>query len=209
MDRYQETFNTWDKVADSYEERFMGLTLYDQSYDHFCNLLDVPSAKLLDVGCGPGNITKFILSKRADFEIIGIDISPNMLTLAKKNNPSASFSLLDCRNIDRLNTNFDGIISGFCLPYLSSNDCSKFFKDCYNLLNENGLLYISFVSGEKNNSGYQVRSNGDRIYFYYHELDIILSQLSESFYKVEITLNVEYLNRENEIEIHTIIFGRK
>lgn len=30
---YQETFETWNKIAGLYEEKFMDLDLYNQSYD--------------------------------------------------------------------------------------------------------------------------------------------------------------------------------
>ena len=40
-----------------------------------CNLITKDKAKLLEIGCGPGNITKYLLSKRTDFNIFGIDTS--------------------------------------------------------------------------------------------------------------------------------------
>jgi len=41
-------------------------------------------AKVLELACGPGNITKCLLSKRPDLEILATDIAPNILELAKK-----------------------------------------------------------------------------------------------------------------------------
>ncbi len=171
MDRYLETFETWNKVASLYQDKFMDLDLYNETYNFICNSISKDKAKLLEVGCGPGNITKYLLSKRPDFNIFGIDIAPNMIELAKKNNPTASFELMDCRLISKLKGKYDGIICGFCVPYLSLTDIAKLIKDCYNLLNEKGLIYISFVEGEPSKSGFQVSSSGDRIYFYFHILD--------------------------------------
>lgn len=37
MDRYKETFETWNKVAIRYQEKFMDLDLYNESYDLICN----------------------------------------------------------------------------------------------------------------------------------------------------------------------------
>ena len=79
MDKYEETFETWDKVAYLYQEKFMDLDLYNETYDFICNSILKDNARILDVGCGPGNITKYLLSKRPDFDILGIDISPNMI----------------------------------------------------------------------------------------------------------------------------------
>lgn len=161
MDSYKETFETWNKVASLYQDKFMNLDLYNESYDFICNTIVNDKSRLLEIGCGPGNITKYLLKKRPDFNISGIDVAPNMIELAIKNYPMADFSVLDVRQIDELNTKFDGINCGFCLPYLSQSDSEKLISDSYNLLSKNGLIYISFVEGESSILGFKVGSSGD------------------------------------------------
>src|SRR5690606_25663524 len=109
MDRYKETFETWDKMASLYQDKFMNLDLYNETYDFICNAITKESANVLEIGCGPGNITKYLLSKRPDFDIFGIDIAPNMIALARINNPEASFAVMDSRHISKLETRYDGI----------------------------------------------------------------------------------------------------
>lgn len=60
--RYKETFETWNKGASMYQDKFMDLDLYNENYDFFCDSLNKPNSKILEIGCGPGNITKYILS---------------------------------------------------------------------------------------------------------------------------------------------------
>ena len=67
MDHYKETFETWNKLASRYQEKFMDLDLYNETYDFICDSIIRPNAKILDIGCGPGNVTKYLLSKRAGF----------------------------------------------------------------------------------------------------------------------------------------------
>ena len=208
MDRYKESFETWNKVALLYQDKFMDLDLYNDTYDFICNSISKDKAKLLEIGCGPGNITKYLLSERPDFDIFGIDIAPNMIELAKKNNPSTSFAIMDSRQIDEIKTKYDGIVCGFCLPYLSQTDSRKLITDCYKLLNENGLIYISFVEGDPNKSDFQVGSSGDRSYFYFHSLDDLKTQLIESEFTELKTFKVEYKKTETEIDIHTILTAR-
>lgn len=102
MDRYKETFETWNKLASLYQDKFMDLDLYNETYDFVCNSITRVNAKVLEIGCGPGNITKYLLSQRPDFDIFGIDISPNMIELAEKNNPTAKFAVMDSRQINSL-----------------------------------------------------------------------------------------------------------
>lgn len=209
MDRYKETFNTWNKVAYLYQDKFMDLDLYNDTYDYFLNSISKNNAKILEIGCGPGNITKYLLSKRPDLDILGIDIAPNMIELANKNNPTASFRIKDCRQIDNLTTKYDGIICGFCLPYLSKTDSIKLISDCYKLLEENGHLYLSFVEGDPNKSDFKVSSSGDRTYFYFHKLNELTEQLSQIFFEEIKSFTIEYKKTENEKDIHTILTAMK
>jgi 2-polyprenyl-3-methyl-5-hydroxy-6-metoxy-1,4-benzoquinol methylase len=209
MNSYQETFETWNKLASLYQDRFMDLDLYNETYDFVCNSIPKKNAKLLEIGCGPGNITKYLLSVRPDFDIFGIDIAPNMIELAKKNNPTASFVLMDSRQIDEIKTKYDGIVCGFCLPYLSHADSPKFITDCSNLLNDDGLLYISFVEGDPGKSDFQIGSSGDRSYFYFYHLNDLHTQLVENNFEDFKIFKVEYKKNETDIDVHTILTAKK
>jgi 2-polyprenyl-3-methyl-5-hydroxy-6-metoxy-1,4-benzoquinol methylase len=57
------TFETWDKGSKIYEDKFMDFNLYNESYDIICNTIYKVNAKILDIGCGPGNIIKYLISK--------------------------------------------------------------------------------------------------------------------------------------------------
>jgi SAM-dependent methyltransferase len=208
-DRYAETFDTWNKVAALYQDKLMNLTLYDHTYDFICEALPFAKAKLLEIGCGPGNITRYLLSKRPDFEIFGIDVAPTMIELAQSNNPTARFAVGDCRRIAELNTKFDGVIAGFCLPYLAPADGEKFIRDCGHLLNDNGLLYLSFVEGDPGQSGFQTGSSGDRAYFYFYNLADLIEQLRKNNFENLKVVKVEYPKSENELTTHTILTAAK
>jgi len=208
MNHYKTTFKTWNKIAAIYEEVFMDLDLYNDTYAMFCKELTNDNPYILEIGCGPGNITKHIISKKPDCKILGIDIAPNMIILAQKNNPTASFKVMDGRDIDTLKSKFDGIITGFYIPYLSKSDCLSFVKNCSKLLNDQGTLYISFLEGDYKDSGYQTGSTGDQIYFYYHDLDILKKQLIEHQFSIINTLYKQYPKKDKTTDTHTIIIAR-
>ncbi|HEX4877648.1 MAG TPA: class I SAM-dependent methyltransferase [Chitinophagaceae bacterium] len=209
MDNYKETFETWDKVASLYQDKFMDLDLYNETYDFICHTITKAGAKILDVGCGPGNITRYLLSARPDFDIAGIDIAPTMIALAKKNNPTAGFTIMDIRQIDKIKTTYDGIICGFCLPYLSHTDCPKLITDCYSLLNEEGLIYISFVEGNPDKSDFKTTGSGDRTFFYYYSLDDLTGLLSKNNFDLLKTFTVGYNRTGTDSEIHKIVIAKK
>ena len=209
MDQYKETFETWNKVAQLYQEKFMYLTLYDESYDAFYDLIKNENAKILDAGCGPGNISHFLLSKYAGLEIEGIDIAPNMIELARKNVSTLQFKILDLRNVNQLEKKYDGIICGFGLPYLSEIDCRKFIIDCFNLLSEKGVFYLSFVEGNPDQSGFKTASSGDRTYFHFYTLDFLLKLLFEVGFESPAVMKIKYNKSVDETEEHTILIAKK
>lgn len=209
MDNYQITFNTWNKLAAIYEEKFMDFDIYNSSYDKFCERLKKEHPKLLEIGCGPGNITKYLLNKRPDLSILGTDIAPTMIEAAQKNNPSATFKVLDAREIDRLEGKFDAVLCGFCMPYLSEEDCKKLISDSYSLLNEGGIAYFSTIEGDLANSSFQTGSSGDQSYVYYHSEENLSSfSVAAGFEIVEI-IRVGYEKSNGESEIHLIYILEK
>src|SRR6218665_3731437 len=192
MDKYEQTASTWNKVAKLYEEKFMHLDVYNDTYDLFCRLMDTPDAAVLELGCGPGNICHYMLQQQPQWKWLGTDFAPAMIELARGHNPTARFEVMDARAIGQTGEQFNGIIGGFCLPFLSQEDCSRFFEDCGQLLYSNGILYTSFVAGNYEESGYKTSSTGDKTYFHYHPIDMVKEQLAKAGFVIEQTLTVDF-----------------
>ena len=123
-----------------------------------------------------------------------------MIKLAKVHNPTATFKVLDSRQIKDLETKDDGIICGFCLPYMSPTEGNELISNSYDLLNENGLIYLSFVEGDHNQSDFKVGAGG-RVYFQYHSLDTLKTQLIKMKFDEVETFKVEYKTSETEFDI--------
>lgn len=208
MDRYKETFETWNNVASSYQDKFMYLDLYNDTYDFVCTSINKPNASILEIGCGPGNITKYLLSKKPDLDIFGIDIAPKMIELAQKNNSTARFEIMDCRHIKSIKTKFDAIIGGFCLPYLSQQESAELISDSHKLLNNDGILYLSFVEGEPDKSEYKPGIGG-RVYFNYHKLEDIKTPMNKFKFQELKMFNIPYKISETEFDSHTVIIAKK
>src|SRR5690349_5613480 len=129
MDKTKIAVDIFNKHADKYQDKFMYFDLYNDTFDLFCLSIEKQNAEIIELACGPGNITKYILNKRPEFKILGTDLSPNMIKLAEINNPTAEFQLMDCRDIGKLNKKYDAILCGFGFPYLSKEEAIKFIKD--------------------------------------------------------------------------------
>lgn len=184
MNKSKIAISIFNKYAKEYQTKFMDVGLYADSFDFFCENFHKQNASILELACGPGNITKYILNKRPNFKVLGTDLSPNMIDLAKNNNPSADFELMDARKISSLNKTFDGIVCGFCLPYLSMNETGKLLADGSKILNSNGLLYLSTMEDDYSQSGFRKGSTGDEIYMHYYRADDLIEILKTNAFKV-------------------------
>lgn len=171
----------FDKSAKIYQEKFMDVSLYAEPFQVFFDSIRADDANVLDIACGPGNITKYLLDKKSDYQILGIDLSTEMLNLSKANNPKAQFQLMDCREIDTIKEQFNGITCGFCLPYLTQQEAINLIADVSKLLKPNGVFYLStMVEDENNKSRYQISSTGDQVYVHYHKEDYLTAALKEN-----------------------------
>lgn len=178
-DKTQMAVGIFDQWADLYQQKYMDVEHYSDTLNTFCENVTKHHANLLELACGPGNVTKYILQRRPDFKILATDLAPNMVELAKKNNPSVETLILDCRQISALEQTFDGIMCAFCMPYISREDALKLINDAVNLLNEEGVLYISTMEDDYGKSGYQSSSKGDIMYMYFHEGRYLVNALEK------------------------------
>ena len=210
MDSYQLTFQAWDKAAAAYQHQFMGITLYDDTYDSFCRLIQKSAPRIFEIGCGPGNITKYLLSKRPDFKMDAIDVAPEMIKLAKENNPAAHFRVMDCRELDLMTTVYDAIVCGFCMPYLSEADCRKLILDCSRLLPHGGFFYCSTIEGDPSQSGYETGSDGTiKMYVYYHSENALKEALESNAFDLLELKRKDYFKKDGSHSTHLVFIARK
>lgn len=184
MNKTKIAVDIFDKYAELYQNKFMDTSLYHDSFDLFCSSIKKQNAEILELACGPGNITHYLLKKRPDFKILGTDLSPNMIELAKINNPSANFQLMDSRAIDQLNNKYDGVMCGFCLPYLEKEEAIQLIADASTILNPNGVMYISTMEDDYSKSGPKAGSQGDIMYMHYHQADYLTEALSKNGFSI-------------------------
>jgi 2-polyprenyl-3-methyl-5-hydroxy-6-metoxy-1,4-benzoquinol methylase len=209
MDKYQTTFATWDSLASRYQEKFMDLHLYDETYSTFCGLVAQPGANVLEIGCGPGNITRYLLSQRPDYRIDAIDVAPAMVKLAQANNPTARCQVMDAREIGRLPQKYEATLCGFCMPYLAKEDCAKLIQDCAFLLTRGGIFYFSTIEGAYEDSGWGTSSTGESMFLHYYQEAFFQEELKRNNFEVVEIRRVEYAPSAGTPATHLVIIARK
>lgn len=211
MEKYEVTKASYNNLAVQYQDKFMDMDLYHYTYDLFCKRLNKPDASIFEIACGPGNITRYLLNYSPDYKIWGTDVAEKMVELAVKNNPTARFEVMDCRDINKVDEKFDAVVCGFGLPYLTKEDAIQLIADVSSLLEKGGLFYLSTMEDDYNKSKYQGPSFGgpDRVFIHYHEAKYLTEALENNGFNIINLHRQNYPEKDGSITVDLILIARK
>ncbi|NJN46423.1 MAG: class I SAM-dependent methyltransferase [Candidatus Competibacteraceae bacterium] len=179
------TAATFSRLADRYAEKYFQLDRYDRFLERFATRIESPGARILDVACGPGNVSAYLSKTRPDLELIGVDLAEGMVKQARRRVPSAKFMVKDCRDIGELEQVFDAVVFAFGLSYLTENDATRFFTSLDGILKESALLYLATITGNPSESGFTCSSRGDKVYLEYRSINDVVSMIEQAGYRIE------------------------
>jgi tRNA (cmo5U34)-methyltransferase len=103
---------------------------------------------ILDLGCGTGNIAKAALEQYPRASAVCIDLSKNMIELAKaklKKYKNVEFCVCDIREF-KFDRKFDAVISSLVLHHMEGDDKKRFYKKIYHSLNKGGVFWNADVT---------------------------------------------------------------
>ncbi|WP_418626577.1 class I SAM-dependent methyltransferase [Anaerosinus sp.] len=106
--------------------------------DRYKNRKDM---KILEIGSNKGFMSSCIKQYFEDADVIGVDLSPNDIEFAKKNNSNIQFFCMDAFEILK-KEKFDVIISKDVMEHIDKNKQEVFVDKIYNSLNEGGIAII-------------------------------------------------------------------
>jgi tRNA (cmo5U34)-methyltransferase len=123
------------KCVPKYEEIFHNL---------FCYLpKDFKPQRILDLGCGTGNLTAAILHHFPTAEIHALDISADILSECKnrfKENTNIIYHQHDFSTLNFPENHFDFIVSSIAIHHVKDDEKRKLYQQILALLKPNGLF---------------------------------------------------------------------
>lgn len=170
MENFDLSVQRFDEFAEEYASRFDNVSGYLNQLSYFVSQVKTANPAILELACGPGNVTKFLKSHFPESRILAVDLAPKMIEIARKALPGIDFRVMDVRDISSITEKFDAVMCSFCLPFLSKADAARLIADCSVLLNADGVLYLSTMEGDETRAGFETTSfsGNSEIYFNYH-----------------------------------------
>lgn len=135
----QNSLDFWENIYKDHANKSIKTDNWLQKFD---SIIDGCSTPILDLGCGTGNDTLYLIQKGKT--VIPCDQSHNAMDMIKKNFPEIKdtrcFNILD--GLPFVKESFDLIIADLCLHYFREKDTFRILNDINEKLTRNGHLIL-------------------------------------------------------------------
>jgi 2-polyprenyl-3-methyl-5-hydroxy-6-metoxy-1,4-benzoquinol methylase len=209
VSKTEQTIKAYNKNAKKYDSKFKEFATYKRKIIEFQDQFIHKGARILDLGCGPGNNITTIKSLDASCEFTGVDLSEELLDIAKTIHPTCTFIEQNICDLKTLNLGqYDTVIASFCVVHLDNKETACLIKYIAESLVEGGSLYLSFMEGKI--SGFESTSFSDeQIYFNYYQRDSIVEMLEENDLQAKVVSREDYLEQDGTTTSDIFIFALK
>jgi SAM-dependent methyltransferase len=148
-----ETRASYDTVAESYAEFvrpvFQGSQLGRAMIGAFAELVqESGGGRVADVGCGPGHVTAH-LRQRGLTEAFGIDLSPGMIEVARRDHPGVHFTTGTMTSLDIPDGDLAGIVAWYSIIHIPRAELPTVFGEFHRTLAPGGHLLLGFHVGDE------------------------------------------------------------
>ena len=179
---YKELFN---KYASEYQKNYFDVSNYSNVLDVMLDKLHQDKPVILDIACGPANLSSYLRSRIPGAQIVGIDISDKMLELARQNILDGQFYCMPYNKMDSLEHDFDAIVCGFLLPYLNPSEKDLLFALVFENIPKGAFAFISTMVLDK----YKARNRRSRdgkheVIMHYHSGPSMIKELIEMGFRL-------------------------
>ena len=178
MDKKVETINTYNATASAMAKKFNDVGARVEDIEKGFSFIDKSNPFVFEIGCGNGRDAKEILKHTNNY--LGIDISKEMIKLARDYATEGRFEVADVENYE-FPKNIDIIFSFASLLHSNRNSVQDVLTRASSTLNDGGVFYIS-LKYDNYHEGSKTDEFGTRTYYFYTPEDI--KELAGNRYEV-------------------------
>ncbi|NUS00089.1 MAG: class I SAM-dependent methyltransferase [Kribbellaceae bacterium] len=126
-----------------------------EAFDLLAKLVAGSGRPVLDVGCGPGRTTGLLAAR--DLPVIGIDLSPGMIEVARRDHPDLDFRVGSMTALDLPDGCASAVVAWWSIIHLPRDVVPQALAEFHRVLAPGGFLLMGFHVGEESvhkTSGY-------------------------------------------------------
>jgi len=191
----EETIKSYDRNAERYSKTY-NLAYIEKQLKFYVE--NFKGKRILDIGCGPGRDAAYFSEK--GFEVVGIDLSEELLKIARKNSPNLEFYIQDMRNLGFEPDSFDGIWACSSFMHAPYKDARSTLRGFNRILKPDGLMFLCVLEGEGERMEKTPRFFEDNRFFAYYSEECIESLIDNADFRT-ISCEVEAKPRGNWINL--------
>lgn len=141
---------SYDSAAEAYAEH-LAMELVGKPLDrHLLNRFAEGTrgqGLVADLGCGPGHVARYLHDQGVN--TVGIDLSPEMIAVARRLNPDLSFQVGDMKGLDLPDASLAGIVAFYSIVHFGPAELPDVLREMRRVLAPGGLALISFHVGDQ------------------------------------------------------------
>jgi SAM-dependent methyltransferase len=124
-----------------------------------------PLGPICDLGCGPGQVARYLHDRgaagspagrkgdrpgqRRGVEVVGVDLSPEMVAEARRLNPGLRFEQGTMLALGFADEQLGGIAAFYSIVNVPRDAQPRAFAECFRVLKPGGLLLVAFHVGDE------------------------------------------------------------
>ena len=146
-------------------------------------------ATILDLGCGPGHVARYLASRGATVE--GLDLSPAMIDEAIASHPGLTFRVGDMFALPYEDGSLAGIVAFYAIVHLRSDELVAPFCEWRRVLAPGGLAAVAFHVGTDVVHVDELFGCATSLDFVFHRPEAVIAALAEAGFTLEARLDRE------------------
>jgi cyclopropane fatty-acyl-phospholipid synthase-like methyltransferase len=117
---------------------------FDKPYlETKCIASITPRSTVLEMGCGGGKVIDMLRTHGLNEKnVTGVDLSSELVVVAKKNNPDAHFIVGNMVDVELPQDYFDVVFSVRSLEYLNVKELKQCFQNVFDSMKKHGTFFI-------------------------------------------------------------------
>jgi SAM-dependent methyltransferase len=189
VDRTTAIAQSYDRLAAPYADHFYD-ELRHKPLDRallaaFAELVG-PDGAVADIGCGPGQIARDLHVR--GLRTIGIDLSPEMIALARRLVPDIDFRVGSMLSLELPDASLAGITAFYAIVHLEPDELVVAFREFRRVLRPGGVVLLSFHIGTERVKRDELLGASVDLEFVFFERPVVESALEKAGFAIEARL---------------------